>query len=67
MLLVAGGQLLVCFDAAYKPRIRQRLKKWGISTALQIAIGDCHRGDAVAMLNKLHEIKHLCLQVRRQG
>ena len=65
MLFVAGGQLLVCFDATHKPGIGQGLKKGRVATALQVAIGDGRLGDAVPLLHKLHEIEHLCLQVRR--
>ena len=55
------------FYATHKPRIRQRLKKSGIATDLQIAIGNSHLSDAMPLLYKLHEVEHLCPQVRRQG
>lgn len=67
VLFVAGGELLACFDAAYKPCIRQRPKKWRDAASLQIAIRNCHLGDAAPLLHKQHEIEHLSLQVRRQG
>ena len=57
--------MLVCFNAAHKSRIRQRLEKWRVATALQIAVRNCHFGDAVALFHELNEIEHLSLQVLR--